>query len=243
MNAESSLAPDAPLVRSALTRVVSDGSRAIVYHALRGHPYIGHADVSFALDEFSSPTTLREAAGRLEFELGELTAALSPLVERGLLVAPGIDERGWLAELREAHEQRVVDDDVRLGVVLDLSRHCNFDCPHCINTTVVKAEEASGHPGTMTWEVAREAVDAALTAHVQKGRTSVEVGFGGGEPLLNWRVMQQVMEYATETYPSLTVHFVLNSNVSLVTDEIARTLARFRVRIATSIDGDLLSND
>jgi radical SAM protein with 4Fe4S-binding SPASM domain len=231
------------LVRSELTRVVSHGERAIVYHSLRGKPYVGHADIQLALEEFAQPRTIAEAAERLGFEPAELAEALSPLMQRGLLVTPGADERAWLAELREEQERRVVKDEARLGVVLDLSRHCNFDCPHCINTAVVKAEEEKGHSGTMSWETAREAVDAAMSARVRRGKTIGEIGFGGGEALLNWRVMKQVMEYATEKYPSLKIYFVLNTNASLVTDEIAQTLARFDVRIATSIDGDLLGND
>ncbi|PIS16503.1 MAG: hypothetical protein COT61_03585 [Candidatus Portnoybacteria bacterium CG09_land_8_20_14_0_10_44_13] len=71
-----------------------------------------------------------------------------------------------------------------------------------------------------------------------------EINFGGGEPLLAWPVIKQVLEYCRTAYGSeFEFRFSINTNASLITPEIAVTLKRHQVKIASSLDGLCEGND
>lgn len=66
--------------------------------------------------------------------------------------------------------------------------------------------------------------------------------FSNAEPLINWPVIRQVLEYC-DSMAGLTFEFAINTNLALMTRQIAELLKRYQVRIATSLDGDQAAND
>ena len=100
---------------------------------------------------------------------------------------------------------------------------CNYRCRYCsvIHNPVPPAERP------MTTEVAREVI-ATWRREFPRG-DGLHI-ITGGEPLLNWPVMQQLIgEIDTNT--------VLFTNGALLTDEKARWLAHHRVNVLVSLDG------
>lgn len=75
-------------------------------------------------------------------------------------------------------------------------------------------------------------------------KTIAEINFGGGEPLLAWPVLKQVLEYCRRDYDhKFTFRFSLNTNCSLITPKIAAILRDQGVEIAASLDGLRAAND
>lgn len=113
-------------------------------------------------------------------------------------------------------------------LVLSLTGQCNFVCRYCY---------AAEHDTSMMSEAtALKAV--ALAA--ESGEQFV-VQFSGGEPLLNFPVIQAVTEYVQLN--KLPAKLQLQTNCSLMTDEIARYLYRNKVAIGVSLDGRPAVND
>ena len=115
--------------------------------------------------------------------------------------------------------------------ILVVTLRCNQTCVYC------HASRANlDQPGfDMTPETARRAVDLAL-ATTSPG---VTLEFQGGEPLANFPVVREVIEYAIERNKDAgkALDFTLVSNLSLMDDERLDYLVSHRVQVCTSVDG------
>ncbi len=119
------------------------------------------------------------------------------------------------------YEPRIVDFTARPTVVKALCLHithdCNLACKYCF------AEEGEYHTGKrelMSYEVGKQALDF-LVAN-SGSRRNLEVDFFGGEPLMNWQVVKQLVEYgrSIEKAANKNFRFTLTTNGVLLNDEI-----------------------
>ena len=89
----------------------------------------------------------------------------------------------------------------------------------------------------MSFEVGRQAIDF-LVAH-SGGRTNLEVDFFGGEPLMNWQVVKDIVAYARslEAEHHKRFRFTLTTNGVLVDDEVIDFANREMHNVVMSLDG------
>lgn len=121
--------------------------------------------------------------------------------------------------------------------ILVVTLRCNQTCVYCHAS---RAE--MDRPGKdMSAATARRAVDLAF-ASTSPGIT---LEFQGGEPLANFPVVREVIEYALEKNASVgkRVDFTLVSNLSLMDDEKLEYLVDRRVQVCTSVDGPAALHD
>ena len=115
--------------------------------------------------------------------------------------------------------------------VLVVTLRCNTTCVYChasrANMDQVQTD--------MTPEIAEKAVDLIL----QTTSDYVTIEFQGGEPLVNFPVVQHAIEYALEKNKSIgkQLEFTMVSNFALMTEEKLDYLLDKRVQLCTSIDG------
>ncbi len=113
-------------------------------------------------------------------------------------------------------------------LVLSLTGRCNFACRYCY--------AANHDTSMMSKEIALAAVKLAAADNER-----FVVQFSGGEPLLNFATLQAVVEYTEEK--KLPAVLQLQTNASLLTDDMARYLYRNKVAIGVSLDGRPAVND
>jgi uncharacterized protein len=79
------------------------------------------------------------------------------------------------------------------SLVLFLTNRCNLRCSYCYAS-------AGEHPAaSMPWAVAKAGIDFVVREALEHGTDVVTVGFhGGGEPTLNWRVLEAAVGHAEE---------------------------------------------
>jgi uncharacterized protein len=89
----------------------------------------------------------------------------------------------------------------------------------------------------MTREIGRKAVDLFLS--LAEGAKSVEFVFTGGEPLLEFALLQDLTGYARRRarLAGMEASFVLKTNGLLLTREMLRFLSQKRISVVLSIDG------
>jgi uncharacterized protein len=136
-----------------------------------------------------------------------------------------------LSEVIECTERRVADLDLSPPTVLTLmlAEVCNLRCPYCF------LGPQSG--GLMGEGVALQAM--RLLFEAAPADDSVSVLLFGGEPLLNWPVAVHVLEAcaAEGDVRDGAVETSMTTNATLVTPEIARTLAAHETHVMVSLDG------
>src|SRR5258706_14460000 len=95
----------------------------------------------------------------------------------------------------------------------------------------------------MDWETAQCSVDYLLAQ--SEGRRSVHITFFGGETLMNFPMLRQVIDYASEqaARKGVKIDFSLTTNATLLTPVIIDYLAANTVGVTVSLDGPREMND
>ncbi|MFH1890493.1 MAG: radical SAM protein [Candidatus Kuenenbacteria bacterium] len=219
---------------------------AMVYHTLYGNPRIVNDEGLRFLDLFSQSTTAEDILEICDEYPGDIIQEFTKLF---FLVEPGFDEKKFLREKKEqqltqVQNRRTVD---RMG--LAISDSCNFGCTHCIHfqpTTnlgqVLPMYQRVAPQLNMTWETAKRCINQYVILMREQGRTHGKIHFGNAEPLINWSVIEQVLEYCNKI-DDLSFEFAINTNLILMTRQMAKAFKKYQVRIATSLDGIHAAND
>ncbi|MDD5731574.1 MAG: radical SAM protein [Patescibacteria group bacterium] len=161
------------------------------------------------------------------------------------LIPKGFNDRAFLEEKMREREKEISSGSLIDHLELIMSEVCNFRCTYCIHFNNLETSDRINNPEKfMRFEMAKEAVDQYFEILREHGKHTIEINFGGGEPLMAWSVIKQVLEYCRATYGSeFELQFSINTNASFITQEIAETLKKYRVGIASSLDGLQEEND
>lgn len=101
---------------------------------------------------------------------------------------------------------------VRYSPTICVTHRCNLDCVYCYQK----------HDGNsdMTFEVAQKCIDWIFSNIPDYAKDGVEVGFIGGEPLLQFQLLTDIYDYTMEKYPNTQKIFYATTNGSLLTEEM-----------------------
>ena len=103
------------------------------------------------------------------------------------------------------------------SLVVNVANKCNLHCTYCYEPEGAKYGPS---PVQMDWDTARESVDFLF----KKSGQSKEINliFFGGEALLNFKLMRQIVAYAGEKAEAeeKIIDYSLTTNGTLLTDEI-----------------------
>ena len=117
------------------------------------------------------------------------------------------------------------------NLVLSLTGQCNFACRYCY--------AAEHNKEMMAVETALAAVKLAASS-LPEGEKFI-IQFSGGEPLLNFKVLHAVVSYVQEN--KVPAILQIQTNGSLISDQIAKYLFKNKVAIGVSLDGKPKVND
>lgn len=123
--------------------------------------------------------------------------------------------------------------DVIKALCLHVSHTCNLNCEYCF----ASQGKYNGERALMSFEVGKQAIDF-LVAH-SGSRHNLEVDFFGGEPLMNWEVCKQIVEYARsiEKEAGKNFRFTLTTNGVLIDDEVIEYCNKEMSNVVLSLDG------
>ena len=144
---------------------------------------------------------------------------------------------------KDIYQTYVTDFKKRKTVVKALCLHiahdCNLGCKYCF----AEEGEYHGRRALMSFEVGKKALDF-LVAN-SGNRRNLEVDFFGGEPLMNWEVVKQLVEYGRSLEEPNNKHFrfTLTTNGVLLNDEIMEFCNREMSNVVLSLDGRKEIND
>ena len=169
-----------------------------------------------------------------KYPLEELEEALEDVQEL-------IDREQLFTE--DIYKEYVADFKKRKTVVKALCLHiahdCNLACRYCF----AEEGEYHGRRALMSYEVGKKALDFLIAN--SGNRQHLEVDFFGGEPLMNWNVVKQLVEYgrSQEKEHNKKFRFTLTTNGVLLNDEIMEFCNREMSNVVLSLDGRKEVND
>ncbi len=161
-----------------------------------------------------------------EEELYACIADVAALEKAGKLFTPDT-----FADMAGTFKER--SGDVVKALCLHVAHTCNLNCSYCF----ASQGKYHGDRALMSFEVGKRALDFLIenSGH----RTNLEVDFFGGEPLMNWDVVKQLVAYArTQEEPHhKKFRFTLTTNGMLIDDDVIDFANREMSNVVLSLDG------
>ncbi len=159
-------------------------------------------------------------------DIEECYAQVARLKEQGKLFTPDTFAP-MAAELKEKTS----------GVVKALCMHiahtCNLNCSYCF----ASQGKYHGARAVMSYEVGKRALD--FLVENSGTRRNLEVGFFGGEPLMNFGVVKDLVAYARsiEREKKKNFRFTLTTNGVLIDDDVIEFANKEMSNVVLSLDG------
>ncbi len=110
---------------------------------------------------------------------------------------------------------------------------CEHSCPYC--------QVSRQNDDKVAFDMSKETADRALAVTFRSPSPAIKIEFQGGEPLLNFNLIQYIVQRAEEInqIEKRTLQFVIASNLAVITDEILAFCKTHKILISTSLDGSI----
>jgi len=168
-------------------------------------------------------------AGRADItkeDIAECYEQVAALKESGKLFAPDTFE-----SMAGALKEKTAG--VVKALCLHIAHTCNLNCAYCF----ASQGKYSGERAVMSFEVGKQALDFLIAN--SGDRHNLEVDFFGGEPLMNFDVVKQLVAYARsiEKEKGKNFRFTLTTNGLLIDDDVIDFANRECANVVLSLDG------
>jgi len=119
------------------------------------------------------------------------------------------------------------------ALYIHIAHSCNLNCAYCF----ASQGKYSGERALMSYEVGKRALDFLIENSGK--RHNLEVDFFGGEPLMNFDVVKQLVAYARqrEKETGKRFRFTLTTNGMLIDDDVIDFANREMSNVVLSLDG------
>lgn len=192
-------------------------------------------DAAYRVLDFYKENTKEETVELLKDEftkeqVEEAWDEIANLEEEGLL---------YTEDNYQFHPAFVHREPVVKALCLNVAHDCNLKCKYCF----AKQGNFGGKPELMSFEVGKRALDF-LVAN-SGSRRNLDIDFFGGEPLMNFEVVKQLVEYgrSIEKEHGKNMRFTITTNGLLLNDEIIDYVNENMHNVVLSLDGRKSVND
>lgn len=119
------------------------------------------------------------------------------------------------------------------ALCLHVAHTCNLNCSYCF----ASQGKYHGDRAVMSFEVGKRALDFLIEN--SGTRRNLEVDFFGGEPLMNWQVVKDLVKYARsiESQYNKNFRFTLTTNGVLIDDDVIEFCNKEMSNVVLSLDG------
>ncbi len=175
-----------------------------------------------------------------QVDRGELPAGQSPVIAKYQsfgMFAPNVVEKieHPKTEVIEHHAKNKLD-----LLTLQVTQQCNLRCAYCAFSGIY--EKNRTHSGKrMSLETAKKAIDFFLDRSTEK--PEITIGFYGGEPLLEFDLIQKTVTYAKSKTEGRKIQFNMTTNGTLLSQPVVDYLVEEGFNIAISLDGSKEEHD
>ena len=171
-------------------------------------------------------TMCEKYANASEAEISNCYDQVTGLKDSGKLFVPDTFEQ-------EAGTLKAKTSGVVKALCLHIAHTCNLNCAYCF----ASQGKYNGDRAVMSFEVGKQALDF-LIANSGK-RRNLEVDFFGGEPLMNFDAVKQLVAYARsiEKKHNKNFRFTLTTNGMLINDDVIEFANKEMSNVVLSLDG------
>ena len=111
-------------------------------------------------------------------------------------------------------------------LILKITNKCNLNCIYCYNADKNEIKD-------MDFKTAKNSIDYILSDDADK----LKIQFTGGEPLLNFDLIEKVIKYCNKKYDYINISYAVQTNGTLLNNELIEKIKDLHLKIGISIDG------
>jgi uncharacterized protein len=151
--------------------------------------------------------------------------------------------KGWGLLLREGEPlpDRPQEPDYTkiTHLELNIAEDCNIRCTYCcVGQGSFGADQNNGRfRANMSWDVTRRSIDLLFEESLDS--PGVHIRFFGGEPMMNWAIIQKSVHYAEEKahQTGKGVSFSIVTNGTLLHEQVINFMKAHNFSVQISLDG------
>lgn len=219
MKEKSLLYDDNSLIKANSLKIVKHNGKNIIVVPNTGSWIIGGESILSLLTKCKEP--IKKSELKEQEKNDEFDEIIKALYNSGII---RIDGKCCTDEIVADEKAKSVEVAPRL-LVTKYTNHCNLRCAYCF------AYKEDTFNENLSYEDLEKAVELITDAYGGK----VTVVFHGGEPLLRFKSIKHDVPALLEKFPD--IEFSIQTNATLVNDEIASYLAENKMSVGISIDG------
>jgi uncharacterized protein len=125
-------------------------------------------------------------------------------------------------------------------LILQVTQQCNLRCGYCAYSGIYDKNRTHSNK-RMAFDTAQKAIDFFLERNTEL--SDVVISFYGGEPLLEFELIKQCVEYAKSQVEGKRIRFSMTTNGTLLTNRVIEFLVKNEFSLAISLDGSKQEHD
>lgn len=211
----------------------------VLLYQMMDRPYLYDANLDvftpISFDTFQKLNVAFQSVhdGKVEIEKN---SEIEKLIAKGFLSENRVEElRHPLIETMRTFSQRAL-----ASITLQVTQSCNLRCKYCIYSNQIKKQRSHSQK-KMEFETAIKGIDFLYERSMDAPR--INIGFYGGEPLLEFDMIKRLVEYAEEKFRGKEIGFSITTNATLLTEEKYTYMQCHNFSITISIDGNRESHN
>jgi uncharacterized protein len=229
------------LITSKYLQIVPRSTDYAVYHSLFGNLELIDAEGINLLEAFRTSKSINEmAAAYNEYEFSTIWSYINDLRTRSFLVQEGSIEYDLIEADYNRRKQYLKKGNLIRTLQLVVTNQCNFACKYCFVDKMYASQkriELQHHPANMKMsvDIAIQSVNNLLAIIEGNGNTHLTIEFFGGEPLMNWPVIEAVLEtFKNGNSNGIKIVYSITTNGYLITKKMAEVFKKYGVTVTVS---------
>jgi len=206
-------------------KIIQNENRLLLYNSFYGQSLITNIDMLNLMDYIKEGKTIKEIDE--QYEIQDLYNVMAGLYEKDLIVFDDYPKNSRV--FRKSND--IKTGRLITSLRLNLTNACNMACSYCYVEHDETADEL------MNWMVAKKALDSFFLLQKRHGHRHSLIRFFGGEPMLNWSLIERTLEYVKTVKEEIEVSFFLNTNGTILNPLMTQVLSGYKVHVLVSLDG------
>ncbi len=179
--------------------------------------------------DYLSKVVLKSVSNNNQEVDNDTVNLINSLVNRGFLSSQRISEITHPADQLLPY---YLNNKLKM-MTLQVTQACNLRCSYCVYSgNYVNREHGNNN---MKAEIAKKAVDFFINRSIDS--PVLNIGFYGGEPLLRFDLIKEVINYVVENYSDKKINFNITTNGTMLNKKVVDFFFKHRVVTTISLDG------
>lgn len=126
--------------------------------------------------------------------------------------------------------------------IFETTHFCNMRCKYCSYSGEYYLNRKSSAV-SLELQTGKKALDYIYQFIKNRKKKEFIIGFYGGEPLLKFEIIKEIVKYAKKKFKNWKLNFTITTNGTILNDEIIKYLITNSFRVFISVDGPQTNHD